>query len=125
VHQSFVPTLRSDQPNCRRLVGTSQERREGAVVPSRVAIAKALGIGRASAGPGNEGFYLMFMGKQESFAAFMAWVIGALAMPAIGPAMMASSIMGNAHAITVFPAASIGLGASVGVTASAWAGRIF
>jgi hypothetical protein len=79
----------------------------------------------AAAGPGNGAFYLMFMGKQESFAAFMAWVIGALAMPAIGPAMMASSIMGNAHAITVFPAASIGLGASVGVTASAWAGRIY
>jgi hypothetical protein len=36
--------------------------------------------------------------------------------------MMAGSIMGNAHAITIFPAASIGLGASIGVTASAWAG---
>ncbi|HLK82530.1 MAG TPA: hypothetical protein VKT99_13705 [Xanthobacteraceae bacterium] len=79
----------------------------------------------AAAGPGNGGFYLMFMGKQESFAAFVAWVIAALSMPAIGPAMMASSIMGNAHAITIFPAASIGLGASIGITASAWAGRIF
>jgi hypothetical protein len=52
VHQSFVPALRSDQPNS-RCPGMARERRgEGrgqrAEVPSRVAIAKALGIGRAS-----------------------------------------------------------------------------
>lgn len=79
----------------------------------------------AAAGPGNGGFYLMFMGKQESFEAFMLWLVAALAMPAIGPGMMASSIMSNAHAITIFPAASLGLGASVGITASAWVGRIY
>ncbi len=78
----------------------------------------------AAAGPGNGGFYLMFMGKQESFAAFMAWVVAALAMPGIGAAMMAGSIH-RSHAITSSPAASIGLGASIGITASAWAGRIF
>jgi hypothetical protein len=79
----------------------------------------------AAAGPGNGGFYLMFMGKQESFKAFMAWMAAAPTMLGIPATVMAGSIIANAHAITIFPAVSIGLGASIGVTASAWAGRIF
>jgi len=62
------------------------------------------------------------MGKQESFAAFMAWVAAAPTMLGIPATITAGSIIANVHAITVFQAASIGLGASIAVTAS---GRIF
>lgn len=79
----------------------------------------------AAAGPGTGGFYLMFLGKQESLEAFLAWVAATLILPGAGAAAMAGSIIGNSHAVAVFPAASLGLGASIGVSLSAYAGRIF
>ena len=78
----------------------------------------------AAAGPLNGGFYLIFMGKQESMTAFIAWVVAALSIPAVGAGMMASSIVGNSHAVAVVPAKSLGAGASIGVSLNFWAGRI-
>ena len=78
----------------------------------------------AAAGPGSAGFYLIFMGKQESLVAFLAWLAGSLAAPMFVPAVMASNIMANSHAIAVVPAASVGIGASLGVSLNIWVGRI-
>ena len=78
----------------------------------------------AALGPGSSGFYLVFLGKQESLPAFLAWIAASLAVPVVVPAMMASNIMANSHAVAVIPAASFGLGASLGVSLNIWVGRI-
>ena len=64
------------------------------------------------------------MGKQESLPAFLAWLAASLAMPMVVPGVMASNILANSHAVAVIPAASLGVGASLGVSLNIWVGRI-
>jgi hypothetical protein len=78
----------------------------------------------ASAGPAGSGLYLIFMGKQESLASFVAWIAGALDTVPFGPSALAANIIYNCHAIAVVPAQSIGFGLSLGVSVNIWPGRI-
>ncbi len=79
----------------------------------------------AAAGPGNGGFYVMFLGRQESLAAFLAKLAGTLAFPPAALPALVGNIISNSRAIAVFPAVSLGVGLSVGATGSAYVGRVF
>ncbi len=74
-------------------------------------------------GPLSGGFYLLFMGKDDSLITLASRLYTWMSSP-FAPAALAYAMLNNTHAVAIFPAASIGANLTLGGSGNIWIGRI-